>query len=66
MSSLYEETVRLLNSRTDIAAIAAATNLQYDWVIKLKRGDIKDPSVNKIQTIYEHLSGKPLMRKEEK
>lgn len=64
MASLYEETVKLLNNGADISQVAANTNLQYDWVNKLKRGDIKDPSVNKVQAVYEHLTGRPLLSKD--
>lgn len=64
MASLYEETIKLLNNGADISQVAVKTNLQYDWVNKLKRGDIKDPSVNKVQAVYEYLTGKPLLSKD--
>lgn len=64
MASLYEETIKLLNNGADISQVALKTNLQYDWVNKLKRGDIKDPSVNKVQAVYEYLTGKPLLSKD--
>lgn len=64
MASLYEETIKLLNNGADISQVAVKTNLQYDWVNKLKRGDIKDPSVNKVQAVYEYLTGRPLLSKD--
>lgn len=64
MASLYEETIKLLNNGADISQVALKTNLQYDWVNKLKRGDIKDPSVNKVQAVYEYLTGRPLLSKD--
>lgn len=64
MVSLYEETIKLLNNGADISQVASKTNLQYDWVNKLKRGDIKDPSVNKVQAVYEYLTGRPLLSKD--
>lgn len=59
--SLLEETVKLIKPREDIATISCNTGLAYDWLVKLKRGSIKDPSVNKIQRLYEYLSGTRLM-----
>mgnify|MGYP006913697297 FL=1 len=59
--SLFEETVKLIKPREDIASISCHTGLAYDWLIKLKRGNIKDPSVNKIQKLYEYLSGTKLL-----
>lgn len=50
----------LLLSKEDLTAIAALTNVSYDWLIKFKSNKIKDPSVNKVQSLYEHLSGSPL------
>lgn len=64
MASLYEETIKLLNNCADISQVAVKTNLQYNWVNKLKRGDIKDPSVNKVQAVYEYLTGRPLLNKD--
>ena len=40
--------------------IAAGANVSYDWLIKLKSDKIKDPSVNKVQAVYEYLSERPL------
>ena len=60
--SLLEKTRVLLSVKSagELTAIAAETNLTYDWLLKLKGDKIKDPSVNKIQKLYEHLSGEPL------
>lgn len=59
--SLFEETMKLLKPHEDIVAISYHTGLAYDWLVKLKRGSIKDPSVNKIQILYEYLSGTNLL-----
>lgn len=35
----------------------ALPEIQYSWLTKLTQGRIKDPSVNKIQALYDHLCG---------
>ena len=54
--NLYDETIKLLN-QTDLTheQIAAHLNVSSRWVSRLKRGDYKDPGVNKIQNLYWHL-----------
>ncbi len=34
---------------------AAVPEIDYSWLSKLTQGRIKDPSVNKIQALYDHL-----------
>lgn len=34
---------------------AAVPGIDYSWLSKLIQGRIKDPSVNKIQALYDHL-----------
>ncbi len=36
---------------------AAVPGIDYSWLSKLTQGRIKDPSVNKIQALYDHLNG---------
>jgi hypothetical protein len=36
---------------------AALPEIDYSWLSKLTQGRIKDPSVNKIQALYDHLNG---------
>lgn len=36
---------------------AALPEIDYSWLSKLTQGRIKDPSVNKIQALYDHLHG---------
>lgn len=58
---LLDKTKELLNSTgADLTDIAIETSVTYDWLVKLKGNRIKDPSVNKVQAVYEYLSGKPL------
>lgn len=40
--------------------IAAETGLSVYWITSLRYGTTKEPSVNKIVMLYEHLSGKKL------
>lgn len=37
-----------------------ATGLPPGWIDTVKRGVVKDPSVNRIQKLYEHLTKKNL------
>ena len=60
-NNLYNTTIRLL--RKDLRPlyqIANETKLSYHWLCKLKRGSIRGPGVDKIQPLYEFLSGKKL------
>jgi len=59
--SLLIETRRLLkeDERT-LLDIHKATGLPFDWLRKLSSGDTADPSVNRIQHLYEHLKGSKL------
>jgi hypothetical protein len=63
MSTLLERTRELLKeeakSRT-LMEIHKETELPFYWLRKVASGETKDPSVNRIQTLYEHLSGKKL------
>lgn len=40
--------------------IYAATGLQPGWLDTVRKGTTRNPSVNRIQFLYEHLSGKKL------
>jgi hypothetical protein len=37
-----------------------STGLKPNWLSKLAQGRLPDPSVNKVQKLYEHLTAKPL------
>lgn len=65
--SLMEKTHRLLKeSELSIPNVHAElrmsgiTSISYYWLRKFSSGQIKDPSVNKVQMLYEFLSGLPL------
>ncbi len=36
------------------------TGIPYFWLRKLYKGDIKNPGVNRVHYLYEHLTGKKL------
>lgn len=61
MSTLYEQTLELLiNSDMTIQDIATQADLPYDWLVSIRYDRVKNPSVNRVQKLYEFLSGKPL------
>lgn len=63
-TGLRDTTLKLLKERSiqiTLEKICNDTGLNLSW-LELFSGKtgIKDPSVNKIQTLYEYLSGKPI------
>ena len=61
MSTLYEQTLELLvASELTIQDIATQSGLPYDWLVSIRYDRVKNPSVNRVQILYEFLSGKPL------
>ena len=61
MSTLYEQTLELLvASELTIQDIATQADLPYDWLVSIRYDRVKNPSVNRVQKLYEFLSGKPL------
>jgi hypothetical protein len=59
--SLYQETLKLLKDNNEsLLDIHKEANLPYFWLKKFKAGEIKDPSVNRVQSLYEYLTGKKL------
>lgn len=61
MRTLLQKTVTLLNKSTQpLNDIAEKSGLPYDWLVGIKYERIKEPSVNRIQKLYEYLTGKRL------
>lgn len=61
--TLYEKTLYLIDNRNNkitIEDIANHINMTPAWVHKLKRGDIKNPSIHAVERIYTYLNGKGL------
>lgn len=58
MNSLYEKTLKLLEaSEQSLQEIATGSGLPYHWLVGIKYERFKDPSVNRIQRLYEYLAG---------
>lgn len=61
VGSLLQRTLELLKTTDEtIPQIYVDTELPFYWLQSLREGRIKNPSVNRIQRLYEHLSGKKL------
>lgn len=59
--SLMSQTWRLLKYRGQtLAEIQAGTGIPHYWLRKFLGREIKDPSVNRVQKLYEYLTGKAL------
>lgn len=61
--TLYDKTMELLKNlprSTTYADIERDTNLSKEWISAVARGRIIEPSVKKIQTLYEYLSKRKL------
>ena len=61
--TLLKKTRSLLKkakSENQLEEIAHKTDLPYLWLNKIADGHINGPSVNRIQKVYEHISGKKL------
>lgn len=59
--SLIQKTLKLLErDERSLLDIAQATGLPFYWLRKLKGGKIDNPSVNRIQYLYEKLSARKL------
>jgi len=62
--SLFAHTVTMLRNRPaplTLRKISADTGLGEQWLSMLLRTPDVDPGVKKTQTLYEYLSGKPLL-----
>lgn len=59
--TLYVKTLALLHAcKKPLPLIYKETDLPFYWLRKLYDGKIENPSVNRIQRLYEYLTGKPL------
>lgn len=59
-SNLLKATRELLNDtgRDTWPALAKRINVTYAWLVQLDNDTIKEPGVNKIERLYNDLSGK--------
>ena len=65
MESLHATTLRLLDARIASKQITLLdlhkeTGLSFYWLRKFKSREVPDPSVNRVQRLYEYLVSHPL------
>lgn len=59
--TLLVATLHLLKKDTrTVLEVYRDTGIPYYWLKKFAEGGTKNPSVNRVQALYEHLSGKTL------
>jgi len=59
-STLMMKTVELLQKR-DLFEVYSETKISFYWLRKFVALDFKNPSVNRVQYLYEHLTGTELV-----
>lgn len=53
---LLVATLRMLESRRgQWVAVCQATGLNYSWLTKLAQGQITNPTIQRLQTLHDHL-----------
>ena len=57
--TLMLETQKLLKDQ-DLLDIYSKTGISFYWLRKFSSGEFKNPSVNRVQRLYEFLKGQPL------
>ena len=61
--SLHETTRQLLQESPQTTYdVAVGTKLSYSWLVAFASDRMAHPSVNRVQKLYEYLTGKPLLR----
>lgn len=61
MLTLHAATLQLLHkSDESLLIIHKESKLPYYWLRKFSSGEIADPSVNRVQALYEYLTGREL------
>lgn len=56
MNNLLEKTLSLLSvSKDTIGFISKSVGVSPRWIYKLKNAEVKDPSVVKVQALYDFL-----------
>lgn len=61
---LYQKTIELITNRNrtlTYPVLAEKTGLSKHWIEKFAQGEIQQPSVIKVQKLYEFLSKKELV-----
>jgi hypothetical protein len=57
--SLMLETQRMLKEQ-DLLTVYSETGISFYWLRKFASGEFKNPSVNRVQCLYEFLKGQTL------
>lgn len=57
--TLMLETQRLLKDQ-DLLTVYTETGISFYWLRKFAAGEFKNPSVNRVQRLYEYLKSEPL------
>ena len=61
IGSLHLTTLKLLKSSGKTTFdVAVATGLTYGWIFAFAANSMRNPSVSKVQKLYEYLTDKPL------
>lgn len=61
-ASLMEITRQMLkDSKKSLPEIYKESGIPFYWLRKFASGEIKNPSVNRVQRLYEYLSGTSLV-----
>lgn len=58
--SLMRRTMEMLRERGDLLKIYTDTKISFYWLRKFANGEFRNPSVNRVQYLYEYLTGKQL------
>lgn len=60
--NLMRETLTLLKAdERSLYRISTESCVPFYWLRKFRSGEMKNPSVNRVQSLYEHLTGKSLL-----
>ena len=57
---LLRESTKSLSEIHVELRLAGIDDISYYWLRKFASGNVEDPSVNRVQQLYEHLTGLPL------
>ena len=61
IGSLYQKTLVLLKSRgIPLLEIHKQSGISFYWLKRFSEGRLRDPSVNRVQALYEFLTNKTL------
>jgi transcriptional regulator with XRE-family HTH domain len=58
--TLLTGTRALLKASSSIEQVSVSTGISFHWLSKIANGHIRNPSVNRIQKVYEHLTGREI------